>query len=62
MTATLSVAAVQESVIAVWPTALVVSPVGVLGGVVSVQAVVCWLVVAVVEVLVAASTAATPRV
>ena len=47
----MSVEAFQERVIEFWPTALVARPVGVLGGVVSVQAAVCWLVVAVVEVI-----------
>ena len=38
ITPTLSLEAVQDSVIEVWPTALVASPVGVDGGVVSPQA------------------------
>ena len=62
MTPTLSVEAVHERVAAVWLTALVARPVGVEGGVVSGQAVVVTLFVAVPETLPAASTAATPSV
>ena len=62
MTATLSVEAVHERVAEVASTALVASPVGVDGGVVSGQAAVVTLLVAVPETLPAASTAATPSV
>ena len=55
MTPTLSVDAVHESVIDVCPIALVASPVGVDGGVVSGQALVLIAVVACADLLPAAS-------
>ena len=62
VTATLSEDAVQESVVDVCPTALVVSPVGTDGAAVSGQAVVVTAFVAVAETFPAASSAATPSV
>ena len=62
MTPTLSVEAVHERVAEVAATALVARPVGVEGGVVSAQAVVVTLFVAVPETLPAASKATTPSV
>ena len=58
----LSVEAVHERVAEVAATALVARPVGVEGGVVSVQAAAATFAVAVPETLPAASTAATPSV
>ena len=62
VTAVSSLDAVHESATDVWPIALVLRPVGVEGGVVSGQAAVVRLLVAVPETFPAASTAATPSV
>ncbi len=62
MTPTSSVDAVHDNGTDVWPALPAESPVGVDGGVVSEQAAVVTLVVAVPETLPAASKAATPSV
>ena len=59
VTATLSVAAVQETEIVVWPLAVVASPVGAAGAVVSGHAFVEAVIVALAERLPAASAAST---